>query len=168
MGKRWDKVKNTWMRWFAPDHHGGRSFTDRVTIQRLTVGILGVLVAVAGLLLLGQTDWKEVLAGALLAWSVALIVWAFASRRNRVEEVRRDLLRTTELDVIHARLNQIASRVGARPLGLQGEIQHVTDWRMRRLAHFAGLDELGNLGHGHHADEQAIAFWDLEALGGEM
>lgn len=158
-------------RWFGPDRehaHVGRTFSDRVLIQRMAVGVVGSALGFGGLALLGQTDWREVLAGALLAWAVAVIVWAIASRHDKLESIRRELRRTAELDVIHARLNQVAARVGARPLGLQGEIEHITDFRMRRLAHFAALDEFIEGSHGEHADQQAYEFWDLEALGGEM
>lgn len=158
-------------RWFGPDRahaHVGRTFSDRVFVQRLGVGVVGLGLGLAGLALLGQTEWRDVLAGALLAWAVAVIVWAFTSRHDKLEGIRRELRRTAQLDVIHARLNQISTHVGARPLGLQGEIEYVTDFRMRRLAHFAGLDEFITVSHGEHADQQAYEFWDQESLGGEV
>jgi hypothetical protein len=127
--------------------------------------MIGLALAVGGLFLLEQTDWREVLAGALLAWSVAVIAWSFSAHRSRRADVVKELRRVAELDVVHARLNQIAARVGAPLLGLQGQIEHVTNFRERRLAHFTGLDELAPQPHG--ADEGA-AFWDVEAQGGEF
>jgi hypothetical protein len=96
---------------------------------------------------------------------VAAIAWGVDIYRHPREGVKQELRRMAEMDVIHARLNQIATQVGAPLLGLQGQIEHVTNFREGRLAHFANLDEFTVEPHGH---EDGIALWDQVALGGEM
>jgi hypothetical protein len=155
-------------RWFGPNRdaaHVGRTYSDRLLLKAVAVVVIGLGVGAVGVLLLSGDNWAEVLAGAFIAWSAAAIAWGIEMYRHPREDVRKELRHMAEMDVIHARLNQIANTVGAPLLGLQGQIEHVTNFRERRLAHFANLDEFTAEPHG---TEDGIAFWDLVAQGGEM
>lgn len=143
-------------------------YADRFTVSakklftRVGIGLVGL---VAGLLSTGLVDsknWPEVLGGALLAWGVSIIVWAVSSYRRERDEIRADLRRNAELDLLHARLNQIAARVGAPMLILDYQLEAAVGARMERLAHFAGLDEFREEAH---TTEDGYAFWDQDALG---
>jgi len=55
------------------------------------------------------------------------------------------------------------ARFGAPPLDLESQIEHVTNARAERLAHFGGLDEFRpDFGH---VGEDGYEFWDGVALG---
>jgi hypothetical protein len=148
-------------RLFYADHF---TMSAKKMFTRMAIGFLGLA---AGLLSTGLVDsenWPEVLGGALLAWGVSIIIWAISSYRRERDEIRTDLRRTAELDLLHARLNQIAARVGAPLLVLDYQLEPSVGARMERLAHFAGLDEFREEAH---TTEDGYAFWTQEALGYE-
>jgi uncharacterized membrane protein YccC len=120
------------------DHltRSGRRLVARVSVGG--VGFVGFAVAIA---LLSSSSWIDVLAGALLAWSVSLLVWAASSYRQNREATEAELLRVAELDLLHHRLNTAAVKLDIPELDLNWEIEAVLTARMERLAHFAGLDE---------------------------
>jgi len=105
----------------------------------------------------------DVIGGALLGAAVSMTIWAVATYRGGREELRREIKRVSELDVIHARLNHIASAVGAPLLDLESQIEHATNARAERLAHFGGLDEFR--ADFQHVADDGPAFWDDIAIG---
>ena len=140
----------------------GLTVSAKKLFVRIVLGLLGICVGLTSLGLVGSRNWPEVLGGAVLAWGVSIMVWAASAYGRDRDEIATDLRRNAELDLLHARLNQIAARVGARPLILDHELEHFVGYRMQRLAHFAGLDEF----HGAaHTTPDAHLFWDAEALG---
>jgi len=63
--------------------------SGRKAVRRTVTGLIGLALGVGGVLLLGADSWRDVLAGALLAWGVTLIVWARTSFiRERAETGR--------------------------------------------------------------------------------
>lgn len=138
------------------------TISGRKAIRRTLAGVIGLVLGVLGVLLLGPDSWQEVLAGAVLAWSVSLIVWARTSYRRERTELEQALSRAAETDVLHARLNKICAVLGIPPLDLDSELQGAIDARKERLAHYAGLDEYRS---GSHAQGCPEGFWDEVALG---
>lgn len=143
-------------------------YADHLTVsaRRLLVRLVAALAALVfgliGLGLVRSENWREVLGGALLAWGVSIVVWAISSYRRHIDIVTTDLRRTAEVDLLHARLNQIAKRLGAPRLILDYQLEHAIGARMERLAHFGGLDEFRL---GTHTSEEGYSFWDQDALG---
>ena len=127
------------------------------------VGSAGLLAGGVGVLLLADEAWREVLAGAFLAWGVAVPVWAVASFRRHRGVVRADLERKAEIDLVHARLNQIANAVDAPLLNLDYQLQFAVWARMERLAHLNGLEEFR--GSGEQVPPEGWAAWDETARG---
>lgn len=132
----------------------------RQALWRGSVGLATLTGGGVGVLLLVDASWPEVLAGALLAWSVSVPVWAIGSFRRNRDVVRGDLERKAEIDLIHARLNQIAVKVGARTIDLDSELQSAVWARMERLAHINGLEEFRAEGP---ASPEGWAVWDEDA-----
>lgn len=126
------------------------------------IGLFGLGAGLLSTGLVNSKNWPEVLGSALLAWGAAIIVWAIASYRREREEIRTDLRRNAELDLLHARLNQIAARVDAPMLILDYQLEQVVETRMEHIAHFAGLDEFREEAN---TSEDGYAFWDQDALG---
>lgn len=125
------------------------------------MGVLGILVGLTALVLVNANSWREVLAGAVIAWGTAIVLWARASYRRAADAITTDLRRVAEVDLLHARLNQIAHHLGLPTLDLSCELEHVTIAREERLAHYAGLDEFRPHVHGG----SGYAFWDPVAMG---
>lgn len=73
----------------------GTTYADRLTVsakmgaRRLAVGCLSLICGLAALWLLDETSWSEVVAGALLAWSVSATIWAVGSYRRHSDTSRR-------------------------------------------------------------------------------
>jgi len=92
---------------------------DRLTyganrlLVRLIAAVLFFVLGAVALGLLDQTNWREVLAGALLAWSVSGALWAVASYKVGNETTAESVRRIAEHDLLHGRLNHLADRVGA-------------------------------------------------------
>jgi hypothetical protein len=148
-------------RWFGPDRHDplvGRTYSERLLVRTIVLSGLAAVISIVGLFLLGDVEWREVVAGALLAWGVSGIVWAIETWRLRTEKVRGSLRQAAEMDLLHGRLNQIAARVGAPRLDLDADLGHAVTFRQNRLAHFSGLDDF----HDPHAES---VFWTEEAMG---
>lgn len=141
-------------------------YADHLTVSaerlltRLGVALLGIVVASVGIGLLNKSNWADVVAGALFAWSTSFIAWAVISYRARTEETSKELRHMAELDLLHSRLNHFAHKNGLPLLDLQSEIEAVLSAREERLAHFAGLDEYRPVGPPPETD-----WWDRVALG---
>ena len=135
--------------------------TGRRYVRSLVLATVAFLVGAVGLSLLEDTSWREVLAGALLAWGVSLIVWARVSYQRQREDLRAELTRVTEVDLLHARLNRIDHALGLIPIDLDQKLQAVIDARMERLAHFGGVEEFRSAPF----DSSGDLFWDEVALG---
>lgn len=138
------------------------TFSARRLLARLAVAVLAVIVAALGLALLDDTSWREVLAGALLAWSVSLGVWAVASYRSGTDAVSAEVRRSAERDLLHARLNHLADRLGAPLVDIGGGgLDDTLRAREERIAHLAGLDEL----RPEDANARGYEFWNDVSLG---
>lgn len=144
--------------WFYADH---LVTSARRRLQRSTVGALGIVIGLTALMLVNSDNWREVLAGAVIAWGTAILLWARSSHRRAIEATTTDLRRVAEVDLLHARLNHIAHHLGLPTIDLSHELEHVTLAREERLAHYAGLDEFRPDVHGGSGYE----FWDLVAMG---
>lgn len=122
------------------------TYGDRLTaltkrlLWRAALGGLGITVGLTALVLVNATNWREVLAGALLAWGTAMVAWATGTHRRERAAIETDLRRGAEVDLLHARLNHIAHHLGLPTINL-AEMDLVTVVRKERLAHWAGLDE---------------------------
>ncbi|NOX23632.1 MAG: hypothetical protein GXP36_11170, partial [Actinobacteria bacterium] len=90
--------------------------SGRKAVRRTVTGLIGLALGVGGVLLLGTDSWRDVLAGALLAWGVTLIVWARTSFIRERAETGRWIDEMAETDVLHARLNKIGAALGIPPL----------------------------------------------------
>jgi hypothetical protein len=110
-------------------------------LKRIAVGCGTLLTAGIAVLLLGPQSWSDVLAGAMLAWSSSILVWAVSSYRRDSVEMLSELRRDAEIDVLHQRLNEIAAKVGASEIDIDTELGQMIAARTERLAHFARLDE---------------------------
>lgn len=161
-------IRRLWWRlviWVTP---GWFWYGDHLTVSakrfllRIAVAILALLLGVFAIALSGPA-FVDVVGGAMLGSAVSMAVWVVASYRGGREETKQEIKRVTELDVVHARLNQIAHAVGAPLLNLESEIEHATNARAERLAHFGGLDEYRM--DFEHVGEDGYAFWDDVALG---
>lgn len=124
--------------WFYAEH---LTHSANQLLRRLGAGAAGVVVAGSAIALLSPRDWRGVMTGALLAWGVAIIVWAASSYKREQASLGAELRRAAELDVLHTRLNEIAVHVGARVLDIDTELEPAIAARTERLAHFSGLDE---------------------------
>lgn len=131
----------------------------RLFFSRAGVGLVAFLAGVIGLWLLDDTTWRDVMAGALLAWSVSAVLWATGSYHRRRDEIQVDLRRVAEIDLLHARLNHLADRLEVPTIGLSWQLEEVIQAREERLAHMRGFEEFRGeaLGDGY-------PFWDAIAL----
>lgn len=110
-------------------------------LKRIFLGSVSLLLGGTAVLLLGPRSWSDVLAGAMLAWSSSVVVWAVSSYRRGSDEMRAELRREAAIDVLHLRLNEIATKVGAREIDIDSELEQLIAYRTERLAHFSRLDE---------------------------
>lgn len=140
---------------------------DQLTVSAkrllLRLGVAaGALCVFAGAVgLLDATNWRDVAAGALLAWAVSIIIWALTSYRSGREDIRGSLTALAERDLLHARLNHLAARCGAPLVDLvDGQLFDVIAVREERHAHFSGLDEFRS-----EANERGWDWWDNTAMG---
>lgn len=129
-------------------------------LKRILLSLVALVLGVVAVLLL-DTEWKSILSGALLAWSVSILIWAVSSYRSGREETMKDLRRNAELDILHGRLNLICRHLELPVIDLDAEWEHAVQARIERLAHFAGLDEFRVQAHSGPGAE----FWTSETLG---
>jgi hypothetical protein len=167
-----DKAIGLLLRLFVPSdlfHPAMEPAMDALTLRgqayvrsavKVAIGLFGLLLSAIAIVLAAPATWPEIAAGALLAWGVSMIVWARSQYVNDIEVPKDSLRETAETDLLHARLNQIAKRVGAPSIAIDYELEHAIAARQDRLAHYAGLFELGG-NHGAEDDN----FWDEGALG---
>jgi hypothetical protein len=142
--------------------YGGHlTYSGRQFLVRTTLGLVALLGALVALVLLKPVTWRDVLAGAVLAWSTAALAWARNSYRDKKEAAYQELRRLAELDLILARLNQIGSQIGVPPVHLDQQVDVIMNARMERLAHFTALDEFR---FDLHSDG-GYGFWDETAIG---
>jgi hypothetical protein len=120
------------------------------------VGVVGLVLGVAGFALLTSATWEEVLSGACLAWGAGVMTWAASTYRRDRADVLRELKHEAELEALHVRLNYISERVGAPLVNVDADAQAIVRVRVERLAHFAGLDEFRI--DGFQTDD-AVTFW---------
>lgn len=132
----------------------------RRVLDRLLLSFIALALGVTGVALL-DTEWESVLSGALLAWSVSILVWSVSSYQTGREETLQDLRRNAELDILHGRLNLVSKQLGIQVIDLDMEWEHAVQARVERLAHFAGLDEFRLQTHSGPGSE----FWTADALG---
>ena len=131
----------------------------RRVLDRLLLSFIALALGVTGVALL-DTEWESVLSGALLAWSVSILVWSVSSYQTGREETLQDLRRNAELDILHGRLNLVSKQLGIQVIEeVEGEIDDETD--PAGGAHFAGLDEFRLQTHSGPGSE----FWTADALG---
>lgn len=132
----------------------------RRVLDRMLLSIVALALGVMGIALL-DTEWESVLSGALLAWSVSILVWSVSSYRTGRDETMQDLRRNAELDMLHGRLNLVSKHLGLPIIDLDTEWEHAIQARIERLAHFSGLDEFRLQTHTGPGSE----FWTADALG---
>lgn len=136
------------------------TFTATRLLTRVAIACISLAAGGAAVVLLNARSWRDVLAGAFLAWSVSGFVWAVGSYHAGQQEVRSNLRRTAEIELLHARLNHIAAKVGAPLLNLNDDSRNDTvAFRIERHAHLSRLEELG----GSYDSEGR--FWDNAACG---
>ncbi|MCZ7532291.1 MAG: hypothetical protein M5U23_02580 [Acidimicrobiia bacterium] len=135
--------------------------SGRRYVWRLLTGVAAFTLGLMGISLLADTSWREVIAGALIAWSISLIVWARSSYRQGKAHLGAELTRVTEVDLLHARLNRIDHALGIGPIDIDEELQPIIDARLGRLAHYGRVEELRESPH----DPSGYAFWDGVAIG---
>lgn len=64
------------------------TYGDRLTaltkrlLWRAALGAIGITVGLTALVLVNATNWREVLAGAVLAWGTAMVAWATGTHRR--------------------------------------------------------------------------------------
>jgi hypothetical protein len=154
-----------WWRRLLP---GGFYYADELTasakrlLLRSAIAVLAIAAGASAGGLVDGENWRDVLAGALLASGISMMVWAVSSYRSWRSETFEEIRRTAEVDLLHARLNQIAARVGAPLLNIDTDLEPALSIRTERLAHYSGLNEFRTqaLGSSSHP-----TFWDLDALG---
>ncbi len=139
----------------------GITLSGQRFVWRAVVGLSGLAIGGLGIALALPGNWPDVIAGALIGLGTSLLVWAVSSYRSTSDQTRQALRETAEVDLLHARLNQIARRVGAPTLELDWEFEHAIQARIERLAHYSGLEEFRAETHGVEDDN----FWTEEALG---
>lgn len=132
----------------------------RRVLDRMLLSLIASALGVMGVALL-DTEWKSVLSGALLAWSVSILIWSVSSYRTGRDETMQDLRRNAELDMLHGRLNLVSKHLGLPVIDLDAEWEHAVQARIERLAHFAGLDEFRLQTHTGPGSD----FWTADALG---
>ena len=136
------------------------TLSAQLFLGRLLVGLASLIGGAVALWLLDDTSWRDVVAGALLAWAVSSVVWAVNSYQRKREVVEVDLRRVAEFDLLHARLNQLATRLNAPTIGLSAQVEGIILAREERLAHLSGIEEFRP-----DAPREGYLFWDAEAMG---
>jgi hypothetical protein len=127
-------------RWTAPTGLQLNEF-GKHRFLRVMVGVLGVAIGVVAIALLSPDNWRDVVAGALLAFSVSTIAWSLQSHQESVDQVRDQLQRDAERLLLHIRLNDLAEKLGVRRLDLEAGLGNAIEFQMVRLAHLYGLEE---------------------------
>lgn len=140
------------------------SVTARRALEQASLGAFAIAVGAAGVALVG-TEWRGVLAGALIAWGASAAIWSMQTFRAGQRELVDELRRSAERDVLHARLNVLGNRLGIHPIDLNSEWDAIVRARMERLAHFSGLDEFRVFGDDWMSPEDTHHFWTAESLG---
>lgn len=130
-------------------------------LVRLSVVVSAMCACAVAAGLLTVTNWRDVAAGALLAWFVSLVVWAITSYRSEHEEDSKFLTALAERDLLHARFNHLAAQLGAPLVNVvDGQLQDVLAVRKERHAHLSGLEEFSA-----SAGERGHDWWDNTAVG---
>lgn len=140
---------------------------DRLTLSarwlliRFALGTLGIVMAVASIFVLSPGSWREILAGAILASGVSIIAWSVSSYREGREDVRNELQRDAEYLLLHARLNHLAGKLGAKKLVLDLDLTDAIEFQMIRMAHLSDVEDFyPSSEQGYESD-----WWDNEAMG---
>lgn len=136
--------------------------SGKLFLRRAAILFLAVATGVVAAIVAGPAH-AEIIGGALLGAAVSMATWAIWSYIGGREELRAEIKRVTEFALLQARLNQIASAVGAPLLDLESQIEHVTNARAERLAHFGSLDEFRS--YFQHTGDDGYNFWDDTAVG---
>jgi hypothetical protein len=91
---------------------------------------------------------------------VSAVLWAVNSFNRSRNEIAGDLRKDAELDLLHARLNHIATPLGAPRIGINEQLEQAIEFRKGRVAHLTGLEEFAG-------SEVAggSGFWDEIAMG---
>lgn len=139
------------------------TYSAKRLLVRLSAALVFFIFGAVAVGLLDAANWEEVLAGALFAWCVSGTIWAVASYRSGTERTTESLLGIAERDLLHARLNHLADRLGVPLLNLnEGDLGGAIAVRLQRHAHLSGLEELGDYGF---ETEGGTKFWDNTACG---
>ncbi|MGH3966502.1 MAG: hypothetical protein ACRDRY_25235 [Pseudonocardiaceae bacterium] len=134
------------------------TYSAKRLLVRLAGALLFFLLGALAVGLLDRANWREVLAGALFAWSVSGVIRALVSYRSGNASTAESVRRIAEYDLLHGRLNHLADRLGAPLLNLnEGNLNEAIAERVQRHAHMSGLEEFGGNG--------GRAFWDNTACG---
>lgn len=139
------------------------TYSAKRLLLRLAAALLFFLLGALAVGLLDRTNWREVVAGALFAWSVSGVIWALASYRGGNASTAESVRRIAEYDLLHGRLNHLCDRLDAPLLNLnEGDLNGAVAVRVQRHAHMSGLEEFGDSGY---ETEGGRAFWDNTACG---
>lgn len=139
------------------------TYSAKRLIVRVGAALLFFLLGALAAGLLNRTNWHEVLAGALFAWSVSGVIWAVASYSTGNVNVSESVRRIAEYDLLHARMNHLSDRLGAPLLNLnEGDLNGAVAVRVQRHAHLSGLEEFGD---DINETEGGRTFWDNTACG---
>jgi hypothetical protein len=142
------------------------TYTGRQAVKRFVFGLVGISLGVVAVILLEPDSYREVLAGALIAWSASMMLGAHAAFKRNIESLRRDVERIANRETIHARFNRIDNALGVRTIDLDIELPHIEEARMERLAHYTHLNEFRpQMAYHHEHVADAYEFWDALALG---
>lgn len=134
----------------------GRRFLRNSLAAFVSLAIGGV-----GLALIAKGDWAPTISGILIGFSVPLLIWSIRSYVLEDADVASELERRVAVDLLHARLNQLAVASGAPVVDLDNLIS-IQLARQARLAHLSGLEEHSPTSG---AFEDGYAFWDDVAQG---
>lgn len=141
------------------------TFTGQQAARRFLVGAVGVAIGIVAVVMLKPEFFREVLAGALIGFSVSVMLGAHNAFKRNVDNARRDVERIANRETLHARFNRLDHAAGLRIVDLDIELPQVEEIRMERLAHYAHLNEFRpDLRH-HNDHMGAYEFWDDVALG---
>lgn len=142
------------------------TYTGRQAVRRFVFGLVGISLGAVAVVLLEPDSYREVLAGALIAWSASTMFGAHAAFKRNIESVRRDVERIANRETIHGRLNRIDNALGVRTIDLDVELPHIEEARLERLAHYTNLNEFRpQMAYHHEHVADAYEFWDSVALG---
>ncbi|MBN9611791.1 MAG: hypothetical protein J0I11_21060 [Actinobacteria bacterium] len=129
------------------------------------VRLIGALVAIAGLVSTAYFGEKILVAagGAGISLGIGIVVGAKRAHNARCNELRARVEDLAKFDFLHARLNQIAARIGAKTVDLtSGEQDRAVLVRQERIAHLSGVEEYRPE---LLPDDPGWRFWDEAAYG---